>query len=643
MPNLPIFAGMTMIQTVPPAQPPSAQSIETRRERLAMWLQFPRRALFLLVAIFLLWMLVYLVAGIEVQREMVTERANFQIILDPALRQMSPEQRQQMIDEYVREYMDQPLALRYFLWLGDVLRGNLGLSSLFSRSVGDLITEHLHNTLLLCGSALLLTLPLTIAGIGLTLLAHWMEGRRGLPGSVLKGLGRLFIFPLAATPAFGLGLLLVLVFGLKPYTLGGAFGPGEGATSESVLQHLILPALALAWLPATLIAQTVACEATLPRARRGWRVWVGGLLRGLGTAQGLSGLWISLVIPVEIIFGFRQGIGWLAYMAIGRSDKGLLLGLVLACSLLVLAGQLLAEVYRWAERLIRLPPSSPLPEVTPWRKKAHKVYVVIALVLLVLPLLLGLLGLTVDPNVGRIRTATGEEFLPPSAAHPLGTDRYGRDQMALTLRGASASVMMALLVGISLLVPAAIGSILTGRLALRPDFWRESLADLMFLPGNIFLLVPSVLGAAFITFVLWPSLSAEQSWPTELFILALVLLPRAMRAGQALRLAAPTPRPPFLLILSGGGALFLGTIFAAFCLQAGVDFLGLGIVTPSLGSVLAEGVLGGYLYRGQGDLLVVPLVAQLIALGICATVFYTAADALIGYFQDKEALARLNE
>jgi hypothetical protein len=37
------------------------------------------------------------------------------------------------------------------------------------------------------------------------------------------------------------------------------------------------------------------------------------------------------------------------------------------------------------------------------------------------------------------------------------------------------------------------------------------------------------------------------------------------------------------------------------------------------------------------------LLASGIVLGACAFAFYTAADALIGFFYSKEALVRLNE
>jgi ABC-type dipeptide/oligopeptide/nickel transport system permease subunit len=82
----------------------------------------------------------------------------------------------------------------------------------------------------------------------------------------------------------------------------------------------------------------------------------------------------------------------------------------------------------------------------------------------------------------------------------------------------------------------------------------------------------------------------------------------------------------------------LGGLFAGFWFVTMLDFLGLGIRPPNP-------TLGGMMMDGVRMLTVRPetMLAPGIALWVCAFAFYTAADALVGFFHSKEPLARLME
>ncbi|MDB5056760.1 MAG: ABC-type dipeptide/oligopeptide/nickel transport system, permease component [Chloroflexi bacterium] len=58
--------------------------------------------------------------------------------------------------------LDQPAILRYFSWLGNLLRGNLGESLTFQVPIGPLLLSKLGNSAILAGAALLFTVPISL-------------------------------------------------------------------------------------------------------------------------------------------------------------------------------------------------------------------------------------------------------------------------------------------------------------------------------------------------------------------------------------------------------------------------------------------------------------------------------------------------
>ena len=91
-------------------------------------------------------------------------------------------------------------------------------------------------------------------------------------------------------------------------------------------------------------------------------------------------------------------------------------------------------------------------------------------------------------------------------------------------------------------------------------------------------------------------------------------------------------------MLDGLGALFLGTSLFGLGLVVTMSYVGKGIQPPmpALGSLLRDGM---NLLQSNPTALLAPL----FVLWACVVALYFAADALIGYFQDKGVFARLNE
>jgi len=119
-------------------------------------------------------------------------------------------------------------------FLGHLFRGNLGYSFVYNSSVTSLVTTSLPATLWLLISATVFTI---LIAVPLAVLAA--ARRNGVVDNVIRavpvvGLG---------LPSFWLGIMLILVFGLK---LGWFPVAGFGDTFASHLRSIVLPGITIA-------------------------------------------------------------------------------------------------------------------------------------------------------------------------------------------------------------------------------------------------------------------------------------------------------------------------------------------------------------------------------------------------------------
>lgn len=141
----------------------------------------------------------------------------------------------------VKYHLDEPLLQQYARYLGDLMRGDLGLSTKYrNHTVNDIIASALPVSMTLGGLAFLFALGL---GIPWGVL---MAVQRGRLGDYFWGLLSLLA---ACVPALVLGPLLILAFAIK----AGWF---PVALWESPL-HVILPTLTLGLLFAGRVARLV--------------------------------------------------------------------------------------------------------------------------------------------------------------------------------------------------------------------------------------------------------------------------------------------------------------------------------------------------------------------------------------------------
>lgn len=264
-----------------------------------------------------------------------------------------------VIQELRRQFrLDDPIHIQYVAYLGQLARGNLGVSFAQHRSVGAILAEAVPNTLLLTVAALLIDLLL-----GLALGVYQSLRVNRLPDVVL-GNATLFIY---SFPTFWLGLILLLVFGLwlRWFPIGGmrdlVLCPSVDSLrcAVDVLHHLVLPAVTLGLVGAAGTARfqraamlevarqdyvRTARAKGAPESRVVLRHQLRNALLSFITRFGLAfPFLLTGAVLTETIFAW-PGMGRIATEGILRRDYPVVTAVALAASVFVVAGSLAADL-----------------------------------------------------------------------------------------------------------------------------------------------------------------------------------------------------------------------------------------------------------------------------------------------------------
>lgn len=166
---------------------------------------------------------------------------------DPTLNFLSESFSEEMRAALLASFgLDRPLPEQYVLYLGSLLRGDLGVSFLQKRPVADILLEALPNTVALTVTALLVAYAFGIVAGAFLAFAR---------GTVTEGIAIPAALITRAAPEFWLGMILLawLSFGWGIFPSSGANQAGSEFSSEwarltsaDFLWHLVLPALTLA-------------------------------------------------------------------------------------------------------------------------------------------------------------------------------------------------------------------------------------------------------------------------------------------------------------------------------------------------------------------------------------------------------------
>ena len=246
--------------------------------------------------------------------------------------------------EFIRvQYgLDKPIIMQYAKWATKAVQGDFGISPYFKQPVMDIIGNRLRTTMTLGGCALffaiLVSIPMAILS---AMYPNTIIDRIALTISVIG----------QAMPSFFFGLILIIVLGVKLRWL-----PISGS---STWKHFIMPSIALGY---------YATPAFMRLTRSGLLDVLStdyirtAKAKGLGMGKiifkhALRNAIIPVVSLAAVQFGFMlggslvietifaiNGVGYLGYESISRSDLPMVQAIVLMVSMFYVVLTFLADV-----------------------------------------------------------------------------------------------------------------------------------------------------------------------------------------------------------------------------------------------------------------------------------------------------------
>ena len=222
--------------------------------------------------------------------------------------------------------LDQPLTIRYLLWLKGMAVGDLGNSYVYGTPVAGLIAERLVLTIPLAIMSMLITVVLALAAGIYTAANHNKLGDVGVMSLTQIGI---------ALPNFWFAILLILLFSVKLQLLsaGGFAGWDDGIWPG--IRSLLLPSISLAVVQAAILARVTrsavlevlredfvrtARAKGLGRREVLWRHVLRNAMIPVMTVMGLQfANLLAGTIVIENVF-YLPGLGRLIFQSIANRD-----------------------------------------------------------------------------------------------------------------------------------------------------------------------------------------------------------------------------------------------------------------------------------------------------------------------------------
>ncbi|ADU69736.1 ABC transporter permease [Pantoea sp. At-9b] len=247
--------------------------------------------------------------------------------------------------------LNRPLPVQYFDWLSHLLRGDWGRSYRDGQPVLSIIFSHLPATLLLMCTSMVFSIAIGVwIGIQSAIKRDSLFDRFATMGAMVA----------LSIPTFWFGLVAIYFFALKLQWLpaGNMYTVGDGSLLD-VLRHLVLPVLVLTFVDvaiwsrymrtATLevinqdFIKTARAKGVPPR-RVLLKHVVGNALLPMITLAGMQlPTILGGALVAETVFTW-PGMGRLFLDSLGYSDYPVVMGLLMCSAILVLIGNLLADV-----------------------------------------------------------------------------------------------------------------------------------------------------------------------------------------------------------------------------------------------------------------------------------------------------------
>lgn len=248
--------------------------------------------------------------------------------------------------------LDQPFYVQYFVWLGQLLQGNMGYSMKNYQAVSMLIGSHIGPTLLLMGVSLLVSLLIAVPAGIFSAINQYSKGDYAVVTASFLG---------SSIPGFFLSLLLIYLFTVKLGWLpsGGMTTLGSGGGWADVARHMMMPVAVLAFSMAgtniryirsavlEILQQDYLRTARAKGIGRFMVINKHALRNALVPIVTVIGMEIPVLfggaVIVEQVFSW-PGLGLMTMSAITSRDYPLIMGVCLLSAVVVLIGNLVTDI-----------------------------------------------------------------------------------------------------------------------------------------------------------------------------------------------------------------------------------------------------------------------------------------------------------
>jgi peptide/nickel transport system permease protein len=273
--------------------------------------------------------------------------------LDPAI--LAELQRNPAVLEQRRHELglDQPIPIRYAVWLGGIVRGDFGYSITSHAPIADEIGKRIGPTLLLMGTAIAIAL---LIGIPFGIISALRQY------SLLDYVLTTFTMLMSSTPSFvlGLGAIFLFAVGLHLLPSGGMQTLGKPQTLSDLFAHMILPASVLGlgasapllrYTRASMLevlnseyVTTARAKGLMPRTVILRHAFRNSLIPIITVVGLLLPELVAGAVITEQVFAW-PGMGQLAVRAASSRDPALMMGVVLVVGMAVIVTNIVVDAF----------------------------------------------------------------------------------------------------------------------------------------------------------------------------------------------------------------------------------------------------------------------------------------------------------
>ena len=248
--------------------------------------------------------------------------------------------------------LDKPLIVQYFVWLWQLLQGNLGYSMKSYEPVGVMIGSHIGPTLLLMGASLALSLLIAVPAGIYSAVKQYSKGDYAVVTASFIG---------SSIPSFFLALILIYIFTVKLGILpsGGMNTLGMDGSVADTIRHMVLPVTVLAvslagsnirYIRSSFLEILQQDYLRTAKAKGiGYKrvIWKHAMRNALLPIVTVIGMQIPMLfggaVIIEQVFSW-PGLGLMTMTAIMGRDYPVIMGVCLLSAVVVLVSNLITDI-----------------------------------------------------------------------------------------------------------------------------------------------------------------------------------------------------------------------------------------------------------------------------------------------------------